>query len=763
MMKQITKEPLKLPLRLPGLRDILPTVLVLLASRANALGMYPFAIAFFASVYDKNIAYIGIVASIIGIATSAGISAVPKYFVALIIYWLFHKLYRRNSVTVRSVASGVSVMLGGLMVLFIDYNGLFDLFLLLTESLTTILMYIIFSKAIVITEDFHKRRGMTHEDYISIAITTGVILSGLNVIGYGGVTLTHILTSYILLTAAVNTTVAVSACTGLCVGFMASMTDTGTVILMGVYGFGAMFAGFMNTFRKPGAFVGYISAVSVMLIYAQNIYDVPMGVLNAVIGGVLFLLTPRRMDEHLRSFFTKSIQVESVSPTQRMKEYLSMRLNRTSEAFSNLYNCFFAMSEARLKKYSDDIGIILDETAERVCKGCKMCGKCWQTDFRRTYKNMLTLISTIENQGELTYDNIPESFLNRCERTGEFIKEINHVYELYKRDILRRSDAVTTRNLISAQYNELSRIFDDMSVDITEGFDFLEKEEEEIVDALDKVGIVPYEISAVESNSGVCEIYLRLPHSASNEVCEGILSHVLKRTITYDHTENGLSKFSSGAVYEVDSAMLQLARDGFGVNGDSVMMFTVDNSKFYCIIADGMGSGSEAKFESASACKLLSDFLKSGFNVKTALGVLNSAMCLNMENEMFSTVDLLCVDLYTAEAHMYKIGSAQTIMLRDGQVKTITSQSAPIGILSDIRLDKKSATLKEGDIILMMSDGITESGCSISRTDWIKKILTKPWERMDDLAHEVMETALTKNNDRARDDMSVVALRLMSK
>lgn len=763
MMKQLNAQPLKLPLRLPKLGDVLPTVLIILVSRSDVLGMHPFATAFFAAVFDKNIAYIGILASLMGIASSAGLSAVPQYSIALIMYWLFDKLYRRDNITIKSVAAGAAVLFGGAMVLFIDYNGLFDVFLLITESMITVLMYIIFNKALAVAEDFKKRRGMSHEDYICILITVGVMLSGLNVISYGGISLTHILTSYILLTVASNSGIAVSACTGLCVGFMSSMTDTGTVILMGVYGFGAMFAGFMNNFKKTGTFVGYISAVSVMLIYAQNIYNVPTGVLNAVIGGALFLLTPRRADEYFRSFFTKSIQVENVSPVKRMKEYLSMRLLRTAETFHSLYDCFFAMSEARLRKYSDDIGVILDETAERVCNGCKMCGKCWQTDFRRTYKNMLELISTIENEGGLSYDNIPESFLNRCERAEEFIKEINHVYELYKRDILRRSDAVTTRNLISAQYNELSRIFDDLAGDVTDGFEFLEKEEEKIVSVLDKAGIVPYEISAVESTSGVCEVYLRLPHSASYQVCEGIISHVLGRAVTYEHTENGLSKFSSGALFEMDSAMLQLARDGFGVNGDSVTMFTVDRSKFYCIIADGMGSGNEAKYESASACKLLSDFLKSGFNVKTALGVLNSAMCLNMENEMFSTIDLLCVDLYTAEAYMYKIGSAQTVMLRDGEVKTVTSQSAPIGILSDIRLDKKNVTLKEGDIILMMSDGITESGCSISRTDWIKKILVKPWERMDDLAREVMETALSKNNDHARDDMSVVALRLMSK
>lgn len=762
-MKQMKALPQTHPLRLPGLGDIIPTLLMFLISRSCALGMCPFAVAFFAAAYSKNIAYVGIIASVAGIATALEIVEVPKYFLALLLYWIFEKIYTRDSVTVKSLASGIAMAIGGLTVSVFDYNGLFDLFLLLTESMITVLMYIIFNKAIVVADDFHKRQGMSNDDYICVAVTTGAILSGLSIFSYGGINLTHILTSYILLTAAVNTTVAVSAATGLSIGFMASMSDTGAVILMGVYGFGGMFAGFMNNYRKPGAFIGYISAVSVMLIYAQNIYDVPMGVLNAVIGGVLFMLTPKVVDEYMRSFFTKSIQVESVSPVRRMKEYLTLRLSRTATTFHNLYECFLAMSESRLKKYSEDVGIILDETAERVCKGCKMCGKCWQTDFRRTYKNTLELISTMETEGGLSIDNAPESFLNRCERTEEFIKEINHIYELYKRDILRRGDAVTTRNLILAQYNELGRVFDDMTVDISDGFEFLEKEEEDIVDALDKHGIIPYEISVVESNSGICEVYLRLPHSASMDVCEGIISHVLKRTVTYDSTENGLSKFSSGALYEMESSVLQLARDGFGVNGDSVTMFTVNKSKFYCIIADGMGSGNDAKYESASACKLLSGFLKSGFSVKTALGVLNSAMCLNMENEMFSTIDLLCVDLYKGEANLYKIGSAQTMMLCRGEVKTISSQSAPIGILSDIRLDKKTVSLGEGDVILMMSDGITESGCSISRTEWIKKIIIKPWERMDDLAREVMDTALAKNNDCARDDMTVVALKIMSK
>jgi hypothetical protein len=41
--------------------------------------------------------------------------------------------------------------------------------------------------------------------------------------------------------------------------------------------------------------------------------------------------------------------------------------------------------------------------------------------------------------------------------------------------------------------------------------------------------------------------------------------------------------------------------------------------------------------------------------------------------------------------------------------------------------------------------------------------MAKPFESVDKLAKEVMDTALEKNNGIAKDDMSVVAMRIMSK
>ncbi|MGN1116858.1 MAG: hypothetical protein ACI4TH_09830, partial [Candidatus Ornithomonoglobus sp.] len=179
-MNEIKAEPNKLPLRMPVFNDIMPSLMLILASRAAAMGMLPFGIAFFAASFDKSIAYIGLAAMCIGVITAAGAAAVPKYLIALIAYWLFIKIYKKEDEVVRSIAAGASVLAGGAALLFAGFNGIYDLFLLFTESIISALMYIVFRKSRIIASDFSDRGRMTAEEYISAAITVGVIIAGLN-------------------------------------------------------------------------------------------------------------------------------------------------------------------------------------------------------------------------------------------------------------------------------------------------------------------------------------------------------------------------------------------------------------------------------------------------------------------------------------------------------------------------------------------------------------------------------------------------------
>ena len=433
--------------RLPSVHDILPTVMLLLASRAQALSMLPFGIAFLAAVYDKRIAYIGLITLILGTLTAAGPAAVPKYLIAAILYMLLARLYRRDNEYSLAALSGIAVLIGGAVTLLGGIDGLYDLFLLICESVITALMFIVYKRAGSITESFPRRGRRSAEELVSAAAAAGVFISGLGSIHIGPVSAANTAAVYVILICAINCPIAACGSAGLAIGFITSMSSSASLPMMGVFGMIAFFAGFLKSYGRWGCILGCVSGAAAALIYAKNMYDLPMHLYDAAAGAALFAATPRVVMAYFSSFFDRSVQIEAVSPELRMREYLSMRLRRTGEAFGSLYESFLSVSDGRLRKYSDDIGAILDETADRVCGDCRMRGKCWQSDFRRTYKNMLELIGIIETGGGLTCGNIPEHFCERCVRTEQFITEINHIYELYKREQLRRSDALITRSL----------------------------------------------------------------------------------------------------------------------------------------------------------------------------------------------------------------------------------------------------------------------------------------------------------------------------
>ena len=61
---------------------------------------------------------------------------------------------------------------------------------------------------------------------------------------------------------------------------------------------------------------------------------------------------------------------------------------------------------------------------------------------------------------------------------------------------------------------------------------------------------------------------------------------------------------------------------------------------------------------------------------------------------------------------------------------------------------------------MMMSDGISEAGYGAVRTEWLKKQIRTPYETMDDMAQDILDTAIKKAHNAVTDDMTVAAVRL---
>ena len=145
--------------------------------------------------------------------------------------------------------------------------------------------------------------------------------------------------------------------------------------------------------------------------------------------------------------------------------------------------------------------------------------------------------------------------------------------------------------------------------------------------------------------------------------------------------------------------------------GDTVFSCRLPDGSRAVILSDGMGHGREAAAESRAAAGLLRRLLKQGVPSARAIKEVNRYLLQrDTKREIYATVDLAVIGQTTGRAKFYKMGAAPSYIIRGRRIRRISQPALPVGILPEIRLTHVSARLSAGDIIVMMSDGICDSG-----------------------------------------------------
>ena len=112
--------------------------------------------------------------------------------------------------------------------------------------------------------------------------------------------------------------------------------------------------------------------------------------------------------------------------------------------------------------------------------------------------------------------------------------------------------------------------------------------------------------------------------------------------------------------------------------------------------------------------------LKKGMSPARAIKDVN---CFMIKPDSFATMDLALLDWARGQAKFYKMGAASSFLIRGSHVRRIDQAALPIGIIPTLKLTHRSATLALGDIIVMVSDGITEADKDDDEAQWLQEIL----------------------------------------
>lgn len=200
------------------------------------------------------------------------------------------------------------------------------------------------------------------------------------------------------------------------------------------------------------------------------------------------------------------------------------------------------------------------------------------------------------------------------------------------------------------------------------------------------------------------------------------------------------------------------ARDE-SVCGDSVAVFKNKDDRFFAFISDGMGSGSSASAVSEVAVGFLGNMLSTGKLSGELIDMLNGFLCTRIQKnaaECSATLDLFELDLMNGHSVIYKCGAAPSYVYRRGRLFKLRSETMPVGILNEVDSKKVELELTRGDVVVMVSDGVTGEG---GECPWLFDLLVQnlPNRSLERIAELIVKYAAAKGSV---DDITVILVRV---
>ena len=262
------------------------------------------------------------------------------------------------------------------------------------------------------------------------------------------------------------------------------------------------------------------------------------------------------------------------------------------------------------------------------------------------------------------------------------------------------------------------------------------------------------------SIGGRMEVLLLKPESVSPVSLQGVVTRgcgIDMRPCLRDGLLSTQALFEQVPELDIEVGALTRSRSGEDVAGDSYVSRSLPGGRQVLALSDGMGSGVDALQESHACLQLMVESLRAGYTRAQAIDVVNSLMLMCTGREMYATMDLCVCDLHSGEAAFEKLGACASYIVRDGEVRSIGSDTLPVGVLPDVEAQSLRLKLEDGDVIVMLTDGVAQAypGGEEALIEALGKLA---WLHPQAVGERLIAAALGCGE--ARDDMAVLCARL---
>ena len=549
---------------------------------------------------------------------------------------------------------------------------------------------------------------------------------------------------------------------GMCMGLgcgLALLVSGQSALLLVNLSFGAVAAGlFQGRNRALAALAYFLSSIVSTYLIASMFY--PFLLAAEALAGLVFCLLPGRV---LNRMGKRIRRISWFAP--RENAYMRMKMDQWLQAVDRMAE---ALPKPRITPAEREEEC--EAMAEELCAECERLPICWHENADETQAGLEALAG--RNSGADDYLEVINRYFSQCPRISRLPEMLNRLDEDREKRMRQALCAEYERDMLRTHLTAMTQAMQRIALEggeETEEAGWLSKTEA----ALQALRFPGHSVFAKHENGhlllGLRCAPLTLPLPAGDDLAAR-LSLQLRTPLAVTRQEQGCVILEEEPPMTLSTGMATACAvnkermrhaDRRPDNGDAVLTRSLPGGFELIALSDGMGHGAGAQEESKKTLELLSLCLEAGYSRSQAMSAVNGAMLSATGGEKFATVDLCVTNLWTGETVMNKLGACASFILQGQKMHTVEGAALPLGILEYALPMEHKFTLGEGDVLLLVSDGVTDAFSGQAEIpDLIKRNRN---EIPQQIADALLREALMRQNGLPPDDMTVLCAKVTAR
>ena len=642
----------------------------------------------------------------------------------------------------------------------------------LVKAIVIIPVFYILNYAIGCMQEINTNYFYSTEELISIAILSCLVISGIGNFAIFGVEIRTIIALAMVATTAYASGSNSGAILGITMGIIIGIANNDLLISTTMYGICGLIVGVFKETGKIFSVLAYLISLFMILTYTGNITI--QSIIEVVVAGIIMLLIPKKtIKEILRELNNEEkSKIISDAQVEGIKLEFVDRLEALRGSLTAVATSIESLSGNEKLLMKNKGTAMIESLADRVCQGCEMNNKCWGRELHSTFSDFGELMLSCESKKVY----LPKDLNLKCVKRTTLLKSAEELFSTYTVNEALKSRLIEGRSIVANQINNMAATVSSILGDFNNNVDSCLEIDKLLRKTLVKNQIRYDNVYSYTDRKGRLKIKIKIDSQDGENYCRKLIIPVISELVRtpLSIAEDGCKinpetgecsiTIEESYKYNVSSYVSFNVKDGEKYSGDSYSFGQNKVGEYVTIVSDGMGSGPEAGLESEAAIELIEKFMEGGFSEATMLNAVNAIMGMKFsEDEKFTTLDMNSIDLYTGEIEFIKVGASMSFIKRGTKVEVVNSSSVPFGIVDDINITPIKKKVKNGDIIVTISDGVIDvDKANIGDYSWIVDYLEGEQNNPELISRDILELAKKKCNGKVLDDMTIVVSKLYS-